>query len=77
MKKNLGQHYSELAKRNLRRLKEDSHWTVPQMAMQLELSESYVGKLISLKSDKVPSIYLLGQICEKANVTIDYFFEEC
>jgi len=47
------------------------------MAMQLELSESYVGKLISLKSDKVPSIYLLGQICEKANVTIDYFFEEC
>ena len=76
MEKNLGVHYNTLVKQNLRRLKGEKSWTIPQMAMHLELSESYMGQLLSFKSKYVPSVYLIGQICEKVNLTYDYFFQE-
>ena len=46
------------------------------MALTLGLSEGYLGHLLSLKSNKTPSITILAHICEKTNITITYFFEE-
>lgn len=44
------------------------------MALLIGISESYLGHLLSLKSNKVPSIQLLGLIADKANISITYFF---
>lgn len=76
MCKDLSNYYCSLVKKNLKRLKNERQWSITKMALVLGLSDSYLGHLLSMKSPKTPSIQLLGSICEKANVSINYFFEE-
>lgn len=76
MSNKLGMYYSLLIKKNLKRLKKEKEWNISQMASYLGVSESYLGHLLSEKSQKIPSIPLLGQICERTNIPITYFFEE-
>lgn len=76
MHNNLSNYYSNLVKKNLKRLKEERGWNITKMALILGLSDSYLGHLLSMKSPKTPSIQLLGSICEKVNLPITYFFED-
>lgn len=76
MHNNLSNYYSNLVKKNLKRLKEEKGWSITKMALILGLSDSYLGHLLSMKSPKTPSIQLLGSICEKVNLPITYFFED-
>ena len=76
MNKDLTSYYIKLIKMNLKRLKKEKNWTITKMALTLGLSEGYLGHLLSLKSNKIPSITILAHICEIANIPITYFFEE-
>ena len=76
MKQDLASYYTKLIKLNLKRLKKEKNWTITKMALTLGLSEGYLGHLLSLKSNKTPSITILAHICEKTNIPITYFFEE-
>ncbi|NLW79901.1 MAG: helix-turn-helix transcriptional regulator [Ruminococcaceae bacterium] len=76
MKKNLPEHYTQLVKVNLRRLKQEKGWTTADMSRVTGISEGYLNSLLSLKVNKVPTIYMLAVICETAHVEIEYFFQE-
>lgn len=77
MKISKEEYYSKLVKINLRRIKKEQGWTIRMMAAKLNLSESHVSSLLSLKSSYVPQIHLLGRICDVvADLDITYFFEE-
>lgn len=72
----LSDHYIYLVKYNLKRLKKEKQWTITKMSLLLSISESHLSHILSYKSNKVPSIYILGIICEKSNIEINYFFEK-
>ena len=76
MEKNLPEYYCALVKKNLRRLKDEKGWTTLDMSRVTGVSEGYLNSLLSLKVSKVPTIYMLGVICENAEIPIEYFFEE-
>lgn len=65
-----------LVKKNLRRLKQEKSWTTKEMSIHTGISEGYLNSLLSLKVNKVPTVYMLGVLCEAANVPIEYFFKE-
>ena len=48
---------------------------VAEMAKDLHISENYIYQIISMRTDKVPSISLLEFICEKWNIDITEFFK--
>ena len=70
--KNLGSK-SLTVKRNFRKLKLTK---AREMAKDLHISENYIYQIISMKTDKVPSISLLEFISDRWNIDITYFFEE-
>lgn len=76
MNKFSGEYYCRLVKKNLKKLKDEKQWTIVKMAQELGISEGYLGNILSLKSKKVPTIFLLGTICSKLNLNMNYFFQE-
>ncbi len=62
-------------KRNFRKLKMTKYNNVEEMAKDLHISENYIYQIISMKTDKVPSIPLLEFISNKWNIDITYFFK--
>lgn len=75
MSKHISNDYVKLVKLNMQRLKKEKNWTITKMALLIDISDSYLAHLLSLKSNKVPSIQLLGLIADKAKVPITYFFK--
>ncbi len=73
--KNLGSK-SLTVKRNFRKLKLIKYKNAREMAKDLHISENYIYQIISMKTDKVPSIPLLEFISDRWNMDITYFFEE-
>ncbi len=61
-------------KKNFRKLKLTKYKNVKEMAKDLHISENYIYQIISMKTDKVPSIFLLEFISTKWNIDINYFF---
>ena len=74
MIKSLGK-YSINVKKNFRIFKLKYYKNVQEMAIDLNISENYIYQIISMKTDKVPSIPLLEFICGKWNIDITDFFK--
>ena len=72
----LSEYYIYLVKYNLNRLKKENKWTVTKMSQLFNISESHLFHFLSMKSTKCPSIEILGLICDRLHITIDYFFKE-
>ena len=75
MKKQLGQSAINL-KKNFRKLKLDKYRNAREMAEDLVISESYLYDIISLKTDKVPSVPLVEYTSEKHKIPFTSFFED-
>ncbi len=63
-------------KKNFRLLKLRKYKNVKVMAKDLSISENYIYQIISMKTDKVPSIPLLEFISQKWNIEITDFFKD-
>jgi len=63
-------------KKNFRILKMQKYKNASEMAKDLLISENYIYQIISMKTDKVPSIPLLEFISEKWNIPITDFFQD-
>jgi len=63
-------------KKNFRILKIKKYKNASEMAKDLSISENYIYQIISMKTDKVPSIPLLEFVSEKWNIPITDFFQD-
>lgn len=71
---NCNEHYYDIVRKNIKRIRSIRHLTQEQLAELIDFSTDYVAEIESLKKHKTFSIVLVGRVADVTNKDIRWFF---